>query len=154
MSSVPRLGTTPDEAGQSVRIARLLGMRSPASLGSLELADRIAAGLAPSAANAIARVLGSSRVIGPIVPEATLRRAKANGSRLSREHSERLYWIGRVIDELHGLYRGDDGAAIDFLTHPHPSLEDRTPLDVARASSAGAETVLNLIGRIRWSMPV
>lgn len=137
----------------AARIGGLLGLSRAATLDDLALADNVAGGLRPTAADALARVLGTERVVGPIIPEATLRRARVNRKRLSREHSERLYEIGRVIDELARIYHGDVSGISGFLSEPHPLLDGRTPFDVARSSSAGSDAVLRLIERADAGMP-
>ena len=42
---------------------------------------------------------------------------------------------------------GDKDRARRFLLNPHPMLGDRTPLDIALESGAGADLVVNLLGR-------
>ena len=66
---------------------------------------------------------------------------------LSRDHSERLYDVGRVVDALGRAYRGDQEAINGFLNRAHPLFDGETPFDMTRSSSAGAEAVLNLIRR-------
>lgn len=66
---------------------------------------------------------------------------------LSRQLSERLYEVGRVVDAVSRAYHGDRAAIEAFLNRPHPLLEGETPFDMARSNSAGAEAVLNLIRR-------
>ena len=134
-------------ASEAARVARLLAIDAPDVLSDVQLARRVAGGLLPLAAVALAEVLGRSRVVGPVVPEATLRRVRKAGKPLSRELSERLYEVGRVVDALGRAYRGDRDAIDAFLNRPHPLLEGETPFDMARSSSAGAEAVLNLIRR-------
>ena len=134
-------------ASEAARVARLLAIDAPDVLSDVQLARRVAGGLLPLAAAALAEVLGRSRVVGPVVPEATLRRVRKAGKPLSRELSERLYEVGRVVDAVGRAYRGDRDAIDAFLNRPHPLLEGETPFDMARSSSAGAEAVLNLIRR-------
>ena len=134
-------------ASEAARVARLLAIDAPDVLSDVQLARRVAGGLLPLAAVALAEVLGRSRVIGPVVPEATLRRVRKAGKPLSRELSERLYEVGRVVDAVGRAYRGDRDAIDAFLNRPHLLLEGETPFDMARSSSAGAEAVLNLIRR-------
>ena len=141
-------------SGQSARVARLLGIREPDVVGDLQLARRLADGLHPAAVSALEDVLGRKLVIGPIIPEATLRRARKAGKLLSRTHSERLYDIGRVVDAISLVYRGDRQGIETFLNRPHPLLDDETPFDVARSSSAGTEAVLNLLRRLEASVAV
>ncbi len=139
---------------EAVRVARLLEIDGPDDLSDVELAARISRGLRSGSALALGEALGRNRVVGPVVPEATFRRARKSGKALSREHSERLYEMGRVVDALGRVYRGDRNAIETFLTRPHPLLDGETPFDVARSSSAGAEAVLNLIRRAEAGMAV
>ena len=144
----------PDDlpASESARVARLLAIDEPDVLSDVQLARRVSRGLLPRAVAALAEVIGRSRVIGPVVPEATLRRARKAGKPLSRELSERLYELGRVVDAVGRAYHGDREAIETFLNRPHPLLDGETPFDMARSSSAGAEAVLNLIRRAEAGM--
>lgn len=139
-------------ASEAARVARLLATAGPDLLSDVQLARRVSGGLLPRAAVALAEVLGRNRVVGPVVPEATLRRVRKAGKPLSRELSERLYEIGRVVDAVGRAYHGDRDAIDTFLNRPHPLLEGETPFDLARSSSAGAEAVLNLIRRAEAGM--
>ena len=141
-------------ADQSARVARLLAIREPDVVSDLQLARRISDGLNPAAVSALEDVLGRRLVIGPIVPEATLRRVRKAGKPLSRALSERLYDIGRVVDAVSLVYHGDLHSIGTFLNRPHPLLEDETPFDVATSSSAGTEAVLNLVRRLEASVAV
>ena len=135
-------------ASESARLARLLAISDPDTCSDVSLAQRVAGGLRPAAVEAMAEVFGgnTSRIVGPVVPDATFRRAKKAG-KLSKQHSERLYEIGRVLVAVILAYRGDQDRIEAFLTRPHPLLERQTPFDMARSSSAGANAVLNLIQR-------
>ena len=139
----------PDDlpASEAPRVARLLAIDEPDALSDVQLARRVSRGLLPLAAAALAEVLGRNRVVGPVVPEATLRRARRARKPLSRELSERLYEVGRVVDAVGRAYHGDRDAIDTFLSRPHPLLDGETPFDMARSSSAGADAVLNLIRR-------
>ena len=134
-------------ASEAVRVARLLAIDRPDLLSDVQLARRISDGLLPRAAVALAQILGRNRVVGPVIPEATLRRVRKAGKPLSRELSERLYEVGRVVDAVSRVFHGDQEAIVAFLNRPHPLLEGETPFDMARSSSAGTEAVLNLIRR-------
>ncbi len=133
---------------ESTRLAKLLDVANPSTCSDVRLAQRVASGLRPSAVTAMAKVFGgnTNRIVGPIVPEATFRRAKKAG-KLSKQHSERLYEIGRVLIAVILAYRGDRDRFEAFLTRPHPLLAGETPLEMACSSSAGADAVLNLIRR-------
>jgi putative toxin-antitoxin system antitoxin component (TIGR02293 family) len=129
------------------RIAMLLGFDRRESVDDVGLADAISRGLRATAADTLSEVLGRSHVVGPLIPEATLRRARKNRTALSREMSERLYEVGRVVDAVSRLYHGDRVAITRFLEEPHRLLGGRTPLAMAQSSSAGAEAVINLLQR-------
>ena len=139
---------------EATRIARLLAIDGPITLSDVQLARHVADGLFPKAALALSEVLGGNRVVGPIIPEATFRRARKAGKTLSRNHTARLYDVARVVDALGRAYHGDQEAIDVFLNRPHPLLDGATPFDMARSSSAGAEAVLNLIRRAQAGMPV
>lgn len=140
----------PSQAG---RIGMLLGLRDKPE-SDVALAERVAGGLGAASAEALARLLGKAAVIGQIVPEPTLRRARKARKPLSREMSERLYEISRVLDAVSLAYRGDEAAIRRFLDHPHPLLDGKTPLELARSSSAGADAVLNLLRRAEHGFAV
>jgi putative toxin-antitoxin system antitoxin component (TIGR02293 family) len=139
---------------QPGRIAALLGLDGADGMDDVALADRVSKGLAPAAAAALGEILGAAVVVGGIIPEATLRRVRKARRPLSREMSERLYEVGRVVEAARQSYKGDDEAARAFLTRPHALLDGRLPLDLARASSAGADAVVNLLRRAEYGFAV
>ena len=141
-------------ASAAMRVAKLLEIEPPGAASDVQLALSVSNGLLPRSAQALARLLGASRVIGPMIPQATLRRARKAGKPLSHAHSKRLYEVGRVVDAVSCAYRGDCNAIEVFLDRAHPLLEGNTPLDLARSSSAGAEAVLNLIRRAQTGVAV
>jgi putative toxin-antitoxin system antitoxin component (TIGR02293 family) len=134
-----------ENTSQAGHVARLLGVDGAGRVDDVALADHIAGGLMASAAEGLIDILGRGTVIGRIVPEATFRRHKSNRKVLSRAMSERLYEVGRVVVVAEAAYRGDSEGARRFLVRPHPLLDGRTPLDLAIASSAGADAVINLL---------
>lgn len=134
-------------ASEASRVAMLLAIDEADIVSDVQLARIVSGGLLPTAAIALAEVLGRSRVVGPVVPEATLRRVRNARKPLSRQLSERLYEVGRVVDAVSRAYHGDRDAIDAFLNRPHPLLDGESPFDMARSSSAGTEAVLNLIRR-------
>lgn len=138
-------------ASAPIRIARLLKIGLNIQ-SDVQLAQCIGAGLLPGAVKALTEVLGRNRVVGPVISEATFRRALKGNKRLSREMSERLYEVGRVVDAVGRAYHGDREAIDTFLNRPHPLLDGKTPFDMARSNSAGAEAVLNLLRRAEASV--
>ena len=140
---------TPQELpdGAPGRIAKLLGLKVNEHTDELWLADQIANGLKARSADALSNIIGSSNVVGLLIPEATLRRAKTAKKALSKEMSERLYEVTKVLDAVSTAYRGDTKAIEHFLSHPHPLLDGRSPYEVAASSSAGSDVVLSLVRR-------
>lgn len=146
------LDTLPgSEAG---RIGRLLGVRSKDPLNDISLADRVSQGLAVAAADALSLAVGRGHVVGPVIPEATLRRAKKGRKPLSREMSERLYEVSRVVDAVSRVYKGDEEAINRFLNKPHKMLGGRTPMQMAQSNSAGSEAVIKMLKRAESSFSV
>lgn len=134
-------------ASEPMRLAKLFGLRDEAGRSDLAFADRVAQGLPVKAAYALEPIL---RMVGRdalyrIVSESTLRRAKNAKTTLTREPSERIYELARVIDQAAKTFRGDEAAVARFLNRPNPVLDGRTPFDVARASSAGADLVVKVL---------
>ena len=136
-----------DSSSQPARVAALLGFDDACDIDDVALADRVAGGLLPKAASGLIEVLGKAIVVGGIIPEATYRRNQKSRKALSREMSERLYEVGRVVEAAKRSYGGDIDAARRFLSRPHPLLDGRAPLALAQASSAGADAVVNLLRR-------
>lgn len=139
---------------EAARVATWLGIEDARAVSDLELADCVGRGLQPDAVAALVDVLGRKNVVGPVIPEATLRRARNGGKPLSREMSERLYELSRIVDLLSRAYHGDREGIEAYLTTRHPVLGCRRPLDVACSSSAGARAVIEAINRARYGIPV
>ncbi len=141
--------TTPHNmpSGESGRLASLLTLDEGAGVDEVALAREVGEGLPTRAAMALIDVLGRTRVVGPIIPEATLRRHVKSRTKLPREHSERLYAISRVVDAAARAWHGDHAATLAFLDRPHPLLAGQSPIDMACSSTAGADAVLALIRR-------
>jgi putative toxin-antitoxin system antitoxin component (TIGR02293 family) len=137
-------------------MARLLGLPHPDRLTDLEVADQVAAGLSLAAVNAIRPILDlvAQDALYRVVSEATISRAKRGDLRLKAEASERLYRMGRVLDEAALLFRGEADAMAAFLGRPNPALDGRTPFAVACASAAGADLVVGLLREARAGVPL
>lgn len=132
------------EAG---RIGMLLGLEAPQPIDDVGLAEHVSRGLRVASAETLADLIGRTHIVGPLIPEATLRRARKSRKALSREMSERLYEVSRVVDAVSRTYHGDRAAIARFLEKPHRLLGGRTPLAMAQSSSAGAEAVINMLRR-------
>ena len=82
------------------RIGMLLGLKVARPIDDIGLAEHVSSGLRTDSAEALASLIGRIHIVGPLIPEATLRRARKNGKALSREMSERLYDVSRVVDAV------------------------------------------------------
>ena len=142
------------EGSETVQLGRLLKLNDAERLDEVALARRIAAGLPTSCVSALYELLGSSRVIGTVVSEATLRRHRKAGKPLSRRHSERIYELGRVLHALGRALHGDKRRMDAFLHRRHPLLDGATPYEMAVSCSAGADVVLNLVRRAEAGIAV
>ena len=131
---------------EPARVAALLGMPDAERVDDVTLARRVGAGLGTAAAEAMRALVAplGRGAIHTIVSEPTLRRARS-GRTLSREPSERLYQMGRVLDRAARAFGGDEEMVRRFLSRPHPLLEGRTPFEMARSSAAGADAVIRLL---------
>lgn len=135
--------------GEASRVAKLLSLKSPDSVGDVQLAEQIAEGLGKTSMLAMAelfRVTFGKDALYAVVSEPTWRRA-LKGKGLAREQSERLYELSRVLDHTARTFHGDVGRIQRFLTRPNMLLEGRTPFEVARLSSAGSQAVVNLLAQ-------
>lgn len=144
----PKTVTLSDGRGEAARYAHWLGLKTPASSpqwNDLALAEHIEQGLALTSIESLSALLGRGAIVGPIVSEASLSRARRQKKRLSQAHSERLYELVRVVDAVVQLYRGDLAASRRFLTRRHQLLEGRTPLELGSSNAAGAQAVLRLV---------
>jgi putative toxin-antitoxin system antitoxin component (TIGR02293 family) len=157
---------------QSVRIARLMGLADADAMSETVLAKVIGRGVPVTAGqpnspserfavgSLISRMASNSRLTtdladaSPKVNKATDRKIPsfAGGDeqwsgKLSRQESERLYEVSRVYDTALRAFGGNAEKADAFLRRAHPLLDGEVPLELAQVSSAGADAVVNLIGR-------
>ena len=120
---------------EPLRLAKLLSLSVPEDFDEVALARKVAKGLPPRSVTALIEVLDIDRseIIGPVIPRGTLQRLAKTGRPLSREYSERIYSLGRVIDAVGRAYHGDPNQVKGFLYRPHQMLGGDTPLHLARS---------------------
>lgn len=104
-------------------------------------------GLLPAAAQALPSAYREAVRTEHLPPQATRRCARKARKPLSRDMSERLYKMARVRVVAIEAYGSDEAGAGAFLARPHPLLDNRAPLEIARASSADADAVVRLLHR-------
>ena len=139
---------------EATRFARLMSLDVGPDFDDVAMAQQVANGLPTSVVSALGNALRRANIIGPVVSEATYRRLNKAGKPLPGEHSERIYEVARVIDAVASAFHGDATAVVRFLDTPHPLRRGNAPFDLARASSAGADAVLNLVHRAEAGVAV
>ena len=142
---------------EASRIARFMGLREWARMDDVRLVERVAAGLPISTAAAIVRhidPLGERLQIHDIIPRASYYRRKEQRKPLTKHQSESIFALSKVFSETLRQYHDDKESASLFLSRKHPLLGGRSPLDVARESTAGADLVLKLLARAEAGVAV
>ncbi len=132
----------------------LLGVQRRDGDPRLRLVDAIVEGLAVSALDDVARAVApdDAGFKFRISPRATLERRRRSG-RLSSEESDRLARVAAVWSLARQVFEAPETAR-RFLAAPHAMLEGRSPLDVALAAGAGADAVINILGRAAYGAAV
>ncbi len=132
-------------ASDTRRLAKLMSLEHAGDLTVIAMARLISDGLPPSILEKLDEKLHDIVPIKEMVPESTLRRIVKAKGRLSADYSERVYDLCRVLDTVALTYKGDNDKIRQFMTMPHPLLENEKPIDLARLNSAGADIVIDLI---------
>lgn len=148
---------TSEPVGDAAEIARLMGLPSWRQMNSLSLVNRIEQGLPLQVVERISRAMAPDdpRAKFTLLSRSTWSRLQRRPRQhLTREMSDRVHGVARVLLEARRLWAGDEPAMVRFLNRPHLLLGGRTPLDVARESTAGADLVVRIIGEARAGVAV
>ena len=81
-----------------------------------------------------------------MISPATLQR-RAQAGRFKQDEGDRLYRFAKVFKSAVDLFEGNRERAKRWLLNPVRGLGNRRPVEMV-ATTAGAEAVLNLIGRL------
>ena len=92
-----------------------------------------------------------TRVQQIVMPRSTLQRREEEG-RLRPAESERLERIARLATLAEQVWESEE-AAQQFLTTPHPMLDNQAPIDLA-ATDLGTRRVETLLWSLEHSLPV
>ncbi len=111
---------------------------------SLEAVTSIANGLSFMVLDGIEAQLPGVR--DDIIPRSTRAAQKKKSDSLTPAQSESVYQVKKVLDFAAQIFQDEDKTH-RFLTRPHPMLGNRPPLDLAIESGAGADLVINILGR-------
>jgi putative toxin-antitoxin system antitoxin component (TIGR02293 family) len=134
------------------RIANILGLQ--ASIRSVsELEAAVSAGLPKRSLERLSARLHLDRRLASaykfkIVPQATWKR---RGKRLSVDESERTERLARVLAQAEYVW-DDRQQAREWMSKPHPELQDITPLEAAR-TELGARRVESLLDKLFYGLP-
>ena len=142
---------------EAARIAHFMGLREWKTIDDLRLVKRVESGLPVSTARAIARRIdptGAHLVVYDLIPKATYYRRMEQKKPLTKDQSERIFALTKVFAETLRQYHDDQELTSLFLSRKHPLLGGRSPLDVARDSTAGADLVLKLLDKAESGVAV
>jgi len=138
----------------TMAVARKLGGRKVLRreiTSELELAQAVREGLPSSALDFVLARLGQRLdsqvdVFGVVGNARTLRRKRAEGTRLSARESDRLARLARVMVRAEESL-GDEERAMRLLARPNRALGGHRPLTLLD-TDAGARAVAQVLGRI------
>ena len=140
---------------EASQLARFMGLPKWADIDDLDLVERVERGFPTKAAETIIRRIdpdGLHLKVTDIIPKATYHRLKEQS--LTKGQSEKILALARVFSETMRQYKDHSALAMEFLLRPHPMFGGRTPFDLARESTSGADLVLKLLARAESGLPV
>lgn len=142
---------------EASRLAVFLGLPGGKRMSDLALVERVEKGFPPRTATIIAkRIDPSGRLfqVHHFIPKSTYHRRLKKMQVLTKEESEKILSLAKVFVQVLRQYHGDSKLAAHFLLREHPMLGGRTPIDVAKESTAGADLVLKLLAQAEASVAV
>ena len=136
---------------QLASVETFLGLKTTPQSSSVSLANLVEQGLPVKTVRKVAKIIAPTDMSFKyrLVAKATLERRERENQRLSREESDRLARLGKVFILGMKVYHDEDKVR-EFLCRPHMMLSGKTPLELALASGAGADVVVNIIGRAAY----
>lgn len=133
-------------------VESFLGVNPKNAESMLSLALSIEKGLPVAALDRVAKLVApeSRNVwVHRFVPKATLERRRRDKKPLTAQEGDKVARVAKVAAFAFNIFKDEDKAR-DFLTRPHTMLENKTPLDVALSTGAGADAVMNVLGRAAY----
>jgi putative toxin-antitoxin system antitoxin component (TIGR02293 family) len=134
-------------------IAEILGLGTTVRT-MRELESAVSAGLPKHSLERLSARLYDDRKIASaykfkVIPQATWKRRT---ERLSLDESERTERMARVL--AHAEYVWDDrDQAREWMSRPHPELQNSSPIEVAR-TELGARRVEDVLDKLFYGLPV
>ena len=142
---------------EASRIAQFMGLRKWQDMNDLKLVSKVESGLPVSAVRRIVHRIDPHELnvsVYDVIPKTTYYRIKDQKKPLSRDQSEKVFALSKVFSETLRHYHDDQESASMFLMRDHPLLGGRSPLSVARESTAGADLVLKLLDQAEAGVAV
>ena len=135
---------------EASRLATFLGLPKAKRMSDLTLVERVERGFPANTADVIVRRVdpkGQFIKVYHIIPKSTYHRRLKKMQPLTKDESEKILALARVFVEVLRQYHDDSKLAAQFLLREHAILGGRTPLDVAKESTTGADLVLKLLAQ-------
>ena len=96
--------------------------------------------------------LERSEIHDTVIPARTLQHRRARREKLTLEESDRVLRVVRILSFAGSVY-GDRARTLAWLRKPHPRLEGRSPLSLAKTDT-GSRIVEELLIQIDEGMSV
>jgi putative toxin-antitoxin system antitoxin component (TIGR02293 family) len=140
---------------QVINVETFLGLKTTPQSSRVALANLVKQGLPVKTVRKVAKIVAPTdgTFKYQLVAKATLERREREKQRLSPEESDRLARLGKVFVMGMKVYNDEDKVR-EFLRRPHMMLGGKPPLEVALANGAGADVVVNILGRIAYGAAV
>lgn len=144
---------------EASRIAQFMGLTKWQEMNDLKLVRRVETGLPVSAVRRIVHRIDPNELnvsVYDVIPKATYYRIIKDKKKkaLNKDQSEKVFALSKVFSETLRQYHDDRESASMFLMRSHPLLGGRSPMDVARESTAGADLVLKLLNQAEAGVAV
>lgn len=133
------------------QIGHWLGVRSPAT--EAEVLRIVEGRLSPSVVKRLLTLgLERSEIHDIVIPARTLQHRRSRREKLTLEESDRVLRVVRILSSAESVY-GNRARALAWLRKPHPRLEGRSPLSLAKTDT-GSRIVEELLIQIDEGMSV
>ena len=133
------------------QIGHWLGVRSPVT--EAEVLRIVEGRLSPSVVKRLLTLgLERSEIHDTVIPARTLQHRRSRREKLTLEESDRVLRVVRILSSAESVY-GDRARALAWLRKPHPRLEGRSPLSLAKTDT-GSRIVEELLIQIDEGMSV
>lgn len=126
------------------RIADLFGLPGARNYRDIDLAIHVHGGLPLISLSTISRMVGDDAAARHF-PLAHRDRACGEVRNMTPVESNRLYCLARIIDRMMRRCGMDAREVRDYLTTPHPRLNNIAPIAIATMNSAGAAVIERLV---------